>query len=154
MTPEAIAQALDEIEKSPTYPLWMNILCGGLGALGFCIFFGGNWQELLASFFIGLVIRTMFLLMSDTPMNSILINIAASFTAALLAVFVHHFVPEAQTSNMVISSIMLLAPGLAMTNAIRDTVSGDYVAGLARGLEAFLTATAIAIGCGIVLILW
>ena len=43
---------------------------------------------------------------------------------------------------------MLLVPGLAITNAIRDTVAGDYLSGLSRGTEAFLTALAIAIGAG------
>ena len=53
-----------------------------------------------------------------------------------------------------ISSIMLLVPGLAITNAIRDTVAGDYVSGLSRGAEAFLTAVAIAVGIGTVLAVW
>ena len=30
----------------------------------------------------------------------------------------------------IIGSIMLLVPGLAITNAIRDTISGDLLAGL------------------------
>lgn len=50
---------------------------------------------------------------------------------------IHSFVPEANINVMVISSIMLLVPGLAITNAIRDTMSTDYLSGLARGAEAF-----------------
>ena len=49
---------------------------------------------------------------------------------------------------------MLLVPGLAITNAIRDTVAGDLVSGLARGAEAFLTAIAVAVGTGVVLSFW
>lgn len=56
--------------------------------------------------------------------------------------------------TVMISSIMLLVPGLAITNAIRDTVAGDYVSGLSRGAEAFLTAVAIAVGIGTVLAVW
>lgn len=52
---------------------------------------------------------------------------------------------------MIISSIMLLVPGLAITNAIRDTVAGDYLSGVARAAEAFLVAIAIAAGIGFVL---
>ena len=49
---------------------------------------------------------------------------------------------------------MLLVPGLAITNAIRDTISGDLISGISRGLEAFLVAVAIAAGTGVILRLW
>ena len=49
---------------------------------------------------------------------------------------------------------MLLVPGLAITNAIRDTIAGDLVSGLARAIEAFLVAIGIAIGSGIILGFW
>ena len=45
-----------------------------------------------------------------------------------------------------ISSLMLLVPGLAITNAIRDSVSLDLVSGLVRASEAIINAAAIALG--------
>ena len=47
---------------------------------------------------------------------------------------------------------MPLVPGVAITNAIRDTMSGDFMSGLSRGMEAVFSALAIAFGVGIVLI--
>ena len=41
--------------------------------------------------------------------------------------------------------------GLAITNAVRDTVAGDYLSGVARATEAILVAIAIAVGVGFVL---
>jgi uncharacterized membrane protein YjjP (DUF1212 family) len=49
---------------------------------------------------------------------------------------------------------MLLVPGLAITNAIRDTMAGDLVAGTARTVEAIFIAAAIATGAGSMLKLW
>ena len=46
---------------------------------------------------------------------------------------------------------MILVPGLALTNSMRDLIAGDYVSGQARLAEALLTATAIALGAGVVL---
>ena len=51
---------------------------------------------------------------------------------------------------VIISSIMLLVPGLAITNAIRDSINGDVVSGLARATEAIFIAVAIAVGSGLV----
>ena len=44
---------------------------------------------------------------------------------------------------------MPLVPGAAITNAILDTLYGDYISGSAKMLEAFLIASAIAIGIAI-----
>ena len=44
---------------------------------------------------------------------------------------------------------MPLVPGVAITNAVFDTLHGDYLSGTARMLEAFVTAAAVAMGIGI-----
>ncbi len=41
---------------------------------------------------------------------------------------------------------MLLVPGLSITNAMRDTMSGDLVAGTARAVEAFFITVGIVAG--------
>ena len=59
-----------------------------------------------------------------------------------------------KTISSIIGSIMLLVPGLAITNALRDTISGDLLAGLTRATEAFLVAISIAVGTGSVIGFW
>ena len=46
---------------------------------------------------------------------------------------------------------MYLVPGVAITNAIRDTISGDSLSGLSKGMEAILLALSIAFGVWVVL---
>ena len=46
---------------------------------------------------------------------------------------------------------MPLVPGVAITNAIRDIMAGDFLSGTARVVEAVLIAVAIASGVGPVL---
>ncbi len=48
---------------------------------------------------------------------------------------------------------MILTPGVAITNSLRDIMSGDYISGMARMLEALLTATFIAAGVGIMMVI-
>jgi uncharacterized membrane protein YjjP (DUF1212 family) len=45
---------------------------------------------------------------------------------------------------------MPLVPGLLITNAVRDLISGHLIAGLTKGADAFLTAIAIGAGVSIV----
>ena len=46
---------------------------------------------------------------------------------------------------------MILVPGIAFTNAMRDIMAGDLTSGVNKVVEALLIATAIALGTGFVL---
>ena len=58
-----------------------------------------------------------------------------------------------QEDIVIIAAIMPIVPGAAITTAIRDTLQGDYVAGGAKALEAFVSAAAIAVGVSFGMIL-
>jgi uncharacterized membrane protein YjjP (DUF1212 family) len=49
---------------------------------------------------------------------------------------------------------MIYVPGVAITNAVRDFISGEMLAGTARMMEAALIAVSLAAGAGLVLKLW
>ncbi len=46
---------------------------------------------------------------------------------------------------------MILVPGLALTNSLRDLFAGHLISGIGRGVEAVLTA--VAIGGGVALVI-
>ena len=52
----------------------------------------------------------------------------------------------AASSKILIGDIMLLIPGLAMTNAVRDTMVGSPISGAMRLIETLLWAGALAMG--------
>ena len=56
--------------------------------------------------------------------------------------------------SAIIGSLMLLVPGLAITNAVRDSIGGDLLAGIIRAVEACLIAIAIALGAGVTMSIW
>lgn len=56
--------------------------------------------------------------------------------------------------QVIIGSLMILVPGVAITNAIRDTIAGDLLSGITRGVEAVLIAVGLAIGAGFIIIIW
>ena len=48
--------------------------------------------------------------------------------------------------TVTIGVLMVLVPGVALTNAMREIMVGDIFSGLSRTAESILTATAIALG--------
>lgn len=114
-------------------------------------FFDGSILDSIVAFFVGIVIRCVTLFAQKVGLNAFFTNAIASAIAVCLSIFTSMLLVDVNMHIVIIASIMLLVPGLAITNAIRDTVAGDYLSGLSRGMEAFLTALAIAIGAGFAL---
>ena len=54
-------------------------------------------------------------------------------------------------NSIIIGGVMPLVPGIPLTNAARDLVSGNLISGPTRGIEAILTA--VAIGSAIVIVM-
>ena len=53
--------------------------------------------------------------------------------------------------KIIIGNIMLLIPGISLTTALRDMISGDTISGLLGLCEALIRALAIALGFAAVL---
>lgn len=148
---EDLSKELQGIANDKRYSFRTTLLFSALSAGGFGIFFGGTYIEACLAFFIGLVIKCVSYLLEKRELNQFLTNAVAAGCVALLALGCKHFISFIDMDIVIISSIMLLVPGLAITNAIRDTVAGDYLSGVARGVEAFIVAIAIAAGIGVIL---
>ena len=57
-----------------------------------------------------------------------------------------------EVDQVIIGNIMLLIPGLATVNALKDLISGEMMTGMLRLSDALIQAIAIAIGFAIVLL--
>ncbi len=149
-----LSDELDKIKKESHYSFFVTTLFGAVGAAGFALFFDGNLLEMVMCFFIGILIRIFGGVFTRYHLNSFLNTAFCAGIAALVVMWIHKLIPSTNADIMLISGFMLLVPGLAITNAIRDTIAGDYISGGARATDAFLCAIAIAMGAGFVLHFW
>lgn len=112
--------------------------------------FGGSFLDVAATAVVGVLLAAIITLGEKVKMNVIIIDILSSIGIAILAIAMKTYgMKEINMDTVIISAIMPLVPGVAITNAIRDTLQGDYLSGGARVLEAFLKAASIALGVGI-----
>lgn len=154
MSIEDLKEELQHIQQEERYSFFVTIFFSALGAGAFGIFFNGTLNEAIAAFLIGIVVKAVSIWLEKIHTNSFFSNSIAAGITAFLALIYHTLVPSSDLDIIIISSIMLLVPGLAITNAIRDTVAGDFLSGVSRATEAFLIAIAIAVGTGAVMSLW
>lgn len=151
---EELEKKLINIENEERYSNLKTILFSGIGAFGFVFLFNGTVKDAISAFFIGMIIKYLNIEGNERNINSFFINSICAGVLAFLAIVSIKIGVADSLDKVIIGAIMLLVPGLAITNAIRDTVNGDIVSGLARGAEAFLIAISVAIGTGAVLSLW
>ena len=116
---------------------------------GFAVMFGSNWAEAIVAAVVGLVGAAVQFSCEKGHMHMFVENIVCSLSVAVAIGFLTAALPGTyDTDLLIISCIMPFVPGAAITNAVFDTLHGDYLSGLARAAEAFVIALAVAIGIG------
>ena len=117
-----------------------------LAAGAFAVFFGGTiWDGLAAAVF-GLGICLLQRWLDRTELNPAAMNLLISLLVGLGVGAAAKLIPGLHMDMILIGDIMLLIPGLAMTNAIRNILLGDTISGVVRLAESLLWAMALAGG--------
>lgn len=145
---------LFRVEHAQNWPTWFQIFSGGTTASFFCLLFGGSWLEFGVAYAVGILASLSMHFLGMLRLNQYLLNTLGAMLIVLFTKTFDIWVPYIKIDNIIIGGIMLLLPGLAIVNAIRDTMSGDLVSGVARAVEALFIAVAIATGSGVMLKLW
>lgn len=150
--PEAYA-ALQNIEKEQYKRLYKDLAISALAA-SFALLLGGGIFEILAAGINGGLLALVLKGEKKLDMGSFVRNVLSSAVISVGAGLMHAFLFPTLNMHLVITgTIMPLVPGTAITNAIRDTLQGDYMSGGAKALEAFVVALSIALGVAIGLVL-
>ncbi|WMJ83671.1 threonine/serine exporter family protein [Oscillospiraceae bacterium LTW-04] len=155
-TPEEqeIIQALSVIAQRPAYTLPQQLLAAGLSSGAFAILFGGGLPEAVIATAAGILVRWVGAVMEKLGGGLLLNNIIGGAVSALSATVAAQLWPTLNSAVVTISTLMLLVPGLAMTNSMRDLIAGDLVTGVMKGTEATVIAAGIAIGVMCSLAVW
>ncbi len=155
ITVEDAYNQLKKIESDRVYSKrWQFLGMIGVSAF-FAPIFGGSTLDVFGAGLVGIALACADLLVKKIKLNDFFTNSFCAFVIAIAATALRKFVlPMCNADVMIISSIMSLVPGVAFTTAIRDTLNGDYSAGMARMLEAIVVALAIAAGVGLGLVSW
>ena len=143
---EALRRLRAADARRQSAPRLSGILAAAVCAAGFAFLFNGGWKEALLSAGIAGLVQGAGLLLSLIHDPGIASNILGGLLTALLPGLAAGFIPGLITEAAVAGALMPLVPGVAMTNAVQDTLRGDMVSGLSHGASALLTACLIAGG--------
>lgn len=148
---EECEKELEKISQKDNYSKLVTTLGAGLVASTFSILFGGAMIDFLASFVAGILTKLLIDFLNDLKLNEFFVNIISAGFIAVLSIICFEIGIIKTMDYIIPGVIMLLVPGFALTNSIRDILDGQLVAGTAKLSEVLFIGTATAIGMALVL---
>lgn len=132
-------------KRAVAYPSWVEYLGAFLFAGGFCVFYRGSLLDALCAGLLGALITLIGHLLPASA-NQFAVMVLSSFLGGCLSAVAVR-VGIGQDGGMIfIGMIMILVPGLAFGNALRDLLSGDTLTGMLGLIRSVLLAASIAFG--------
>lgn len=132
--------------KSPWSP-GMATVAGAVASGSFALLLGGTGPDILASAVAGIGMTLLGRSVRPKFAGRFLSLAAGGFAAGALGAGAG--LMGLKASIVIPSSVIILVPGLQVTNAVRDVLSGDLLSAAALGLEALVLALALAGGVGV-----
>ena len=140
-------QAMKLIQKREKYFLYVFISCV------FSLFFGGTFHDAAGAGVSAILIRGTLFLCERIECNNFMTYVIASAVGGISAHLLVSVGLAIVVNYIVIGNIMLLIPGLAMMNALKDMINGDLLTGTLRLSDSILSSIAIASGFALSLML-
>jgi uncharacterized membrane protein YjjP (DUF1212 family) len=154
MDAETALKRLTAIHQPRKERSWLLVGASALSAGSFTVMLGGGWQDFIVSFFCGALVQLVLPPLHRRRVPMQISSMIAGALTTLMALLGTVLLAKVQVEPVISGAIMPMLPGLATTNAIRDTIRGDLVSGGARIMEAVLSAVMLAAGIGLMLSMW
>ena len=154
LSPEHVRRELTRIEEHPGFPAALQIAVAGLAGACFNVMFGGSPWDFLCSIVVGSLYQAYAVYLGNPHLGRIVRTILGSAWITFLCILCYRFGPGENFDAMIIGGIILMVPGVAFTNAIRDMADSDYISGSVRMLNAVISFFCIFIVVCVVLALY
>ncbi len=117
-----------------------------LSTAGFAVFFGGTLLDGIVSALFALIICFMLEYIKPRLVNENVFLFLAAFISGLGIALFAKAVPDLNMGMTIVGTIMILIPGIAVTNSARDMLSGDVITGIVGLVQALIASTVLAVG--------
>ncbi len=145
--PEFRQKLMDAQTQSPYTPFQSVLFAAGAAGL-MSQLMGGHWVDIVPAAVAGILTQLVRQKLRQTTIPGSLSDLLAAVAAVLPALLAAQE-PFFHPGSILVGGIMVLAPGLLLTTAVRDGIAGDLLSAAARLLEAILVGGAVAAGASL-----
>ena len=123
-----------------------SYLAHGFVAVFFTLFWGGTLPDSIIAFGCGLAVKAAGSYLGRMNTNMFFTNVCASMLMVVIPLVLQSLGMDIHMDRIVIGAIMLLVPGIAITNVMRDMIAGDFLTAMTKLTEVLIISLALAIG--------
>ena len=149
LSPDEMAEALAAIDLPPRKKQFreLYLMLGYiLSGAGFALFFGGSWLDSLGAGLCCLAVWFLNWFLKRGALQRLFHAFSVSFVAGALCYLMILLGLGEHPGQVMMAVIMVLIPGIAITNAMREVLISDTISGILRLVESLLIASAVAFG--------
>lgn len=145
LTREELKQEIDAINSDSIHGLYIY-LGSILAAAGFVVFFGGHLLDAFVSGLFAIAICFLSDILSPKIPNKVFYYFITSLIIGFGICLTSKFIPLLNADKIIIGDIMVLVPGIALTNAVKNVLIGDTLSAVVKLAECLVWTCALAGG--------
>ncbi len=144
---DELYQEVNNVKTSnEKFSIQLRILSAGLVGMAPMFVFKAYWTDLIISFFLGIIGYLIYNKLNNFESIPYLGEVFGGFSVSAISILLVKLGLGNNEHYIIISAIMPLVPGVAITNSLRELIENDIISGVARLVSAFLVAGAIGFG--------
>lgn len=144
--PTTVNEMIDSIIQNDSLKRVKKLFGYLIAAFAFTFFFGGSFVDAIVATITAVLLFGVDYVLNRGKINLLFYSLIASIIAGFADVFFFKIGFGQHLDKIVIGNVMLLIPGVGLTNGLRDLLCGDIVSGLLRLCESVLIAVCVAVG--------
>lgn len=141
-----VRKRISEIKKGKVVVFTEEVITSAIIAAAWTSFYGGGITEGIIATIAGALVTILARYIRILAPNEMVLNFLLSFFVASFAYISASLGLTEDYGKIIIGNIMLLVPGVAFVNALRDMIGGDMMSGILRVCESVLLAVFLAAG--------
>ena len=146
VTDAEIPARLAKIREEHQRPIWLMALVYALISGSLSIFFGAPWTDGLCAAATGVILCLLEYWMKKINLDAVFTVFLVSLLTGLCNAALVKAGLGVRYDAISIGNIMLLIPGIAMTNAVHDMFVDDMLSGVSRFFRSLVIAFLVAFG--------
>lgn len=145
---EEAKMKLKNIDDAPYFSFPLRLFAASMTSFVYALFFSGTIYDAIVSAIISAGIYYMLERVSRVGLFQFFEFYFSGLIIGIVSIVSQMLFPFVTKGNVITGAIMILIPGVALTNGIKDIIYDDFMSGMVKFGEAMLIITAIGSGIG------
>lgn len=145
---EEAKRVLTGIQEAPYFSFPVRIFAASMTSFTYALFFNGTIYDAVISAIISVCIYYMMDKVSHVGFFQFFEFFFSGFIIGSMSLIAEEIFPVLNKGNVITGAIMILIPGVALTNGLKDIIYNDFMSGMVKFGESMLTIIAIGAGIG------